>query len=53
MDEQYKQEVKYGQNGWQTVVSIIAFWQTLYGNNDIFGCPTNRRFLHAGNYFLL
>ena len=53
MDEQYKQEVKCGQNGLQSVVSIVAFWQTLLGNNDIFGCPTNRLFLHAGSYFLL
>jgi len=53
MDQQYKQEVKYGQNGLQRVLSVMAFWQTLHGNNDIFGCPTNRFFLHAGSYFLL
>jgi hypothetical protein len=53
MDEQYKHEVKYGQNGLQRVVFIIAFWQTLCGNNGIFGCPINRLFFYAGSYFLV
>jgi len=30
MDGQYKQEVKYGQNGLQRLVSVIAFWQTVW-----------------------
>jgi hypothetical protein len=42
MGEHYRQEEKCGQNGPQRVVSVIVFWQTLLGNNDMFGCSTNR-----------
>lgn len=53
MDQQYKQEVKYGQNGLQRVLSIIAFladfaWQQWY-----FWVPYKQTFLHAGSYFPL